>query len=94
MDSKNSTPTLYVIGTMDTKGAEIQYVAEIIRKSGLNVRTVDVSTTDATQAASATPPADISPQQLLDKAALNKNRSASLKELGSLDRAQAIEVMS
>lgn len=97
MDSKNSTPTLYVIGTMDTKGAEIQYVAEIIRKSGLNVRTVDVSTTDATQAASATPPADISPQQLLDKASLNslnKNRSASLKELGSLDRAQAIEVMS
>ncbi|MFM2216184.1 MAG: hypothetical protein RL240_502, partial [Planctomycetota bacterium] len=97
MDSKNSTPTLYVIGTMDTKGAEIQYVAEIIRKSGLNVRTVDVSTTDATQTASATPPADISPQQLLDKASLNslnKNRSASLKELGSRDRAQAIEVMS
>jgi uncharacterized protein (UPF0261 family) len=71
MDSKNSTPTLYVIGTMDTKGAEIQYVAEIIRKSGLNVRTVDVSTTDATQAATETPPADISPQQLLDKASLN-----------------------
>jgi uncharacterized protein (UPF0261 family) len=34
----------YVVGTMDTKGAELDYVAELLRAAGTDVVTVDVST--------------------------------------------------
>jgi uncharacterized protein (UPF0261 family) len=34
----------YVIGTFDTKGAELGYVADLIRAAGVPVRTVDLST--------------------------------------------------
>jgi uncharacterized protein (UPF0261 family) len=34
----------YVIGTFDTKGAELQYAAELVRAAGAAVVTVDVST--------------------------------------------------
>jgi uncharacterized protein (UPF0261 family) len=36
----------YVIGTFDTKGAELRYAAERLRAAGAEARTVDVSTTD------------------------------------------------
>ncbi|MQA11773.1 MAG: UPF0261 family protein [Pseudonocardiaceae bacterium] len=43
----------YVVGTFDTKGAELRYVAELIRATGVEVTTVDLSTGDppATEAA-------------------------------------------
>ncbi|HWC84405.1 MAG TPA: Tm-1-like ATP-binding domain-containing protein [Pseudonocardiaceae bacterium] len=34
----------YVVGTFDTKGAELAYVAELIAAAGVAVRTVDLST--------------------------------------------------
>ena len=34
----------YVVGTFDTKGAELDYVADLIRAAGVPVRTVDLST--------------------------------------------------
>ena len=36
----------YVVGTHDTKAAELSYVAALLRAAGLDVRTVDVSTSD------------------------------------------------
>src|SRR5690242_3594291 len=36
----------YVIGTHDTKGAELRHVAELLRAAGLAVTSVDVSTSD------------------------------------------------
>jgi len=35
----------YVVGTFDTKGAELRYVAGLISATGVGVRTVDLSTT-------------------------------------------------
>ena len=37
-------PLAYVIGTFDTKGAELQYAGELLRAAGAGVVTVDVST--------------------------------------------------
>ncbi|MDT7591986.1 MAG: hypothetical protein QOH45_1517, partial [Pseudonocardiales bacterium] len=51
----------YVVGTFDTKGAELRYVADLIRATGIEVRTVDLSThpegaaTDAAGDAAADP---------------------------------------
>lgn len=36
----------YVVGTFDTKGAELRYVAELVRAAGVPVTTVDLSTRD------------------------------------------------
>lgn len=47
----------WVIGTFDTKSRELTYVADLIRATGLTVRTVDVSTS----AAGGEDRADISP---------------------------------
>ncbi|MBO0876205.1 MAG: Tm-1-like ATP-binding domain-containing protein, partial [Pseudonocardia sp.] len=33
----------YVVGTFDTKGAELDYVAGLVRAAGVPVTTVDVS---------------------------------------------------
>jgi len=38
------TPAVYVIATMDTKGFELGFVAEILRRRGFCVRIVDVGT--------------------------------------------------
>jgi uncharacterized protein (UPF0261 family) len=38
--------TAYVVGTFDTKGAELNYVAELIRATRVPVTTVDLSTRD------------------------------------------------
>jgi uncharacterized protein (UPF0261 family) len=35
----------YVVGTFDTKGAELRYVAKLIAATGISVRTVDLATT-------------------------------------------------
>lgn len=38
---------VYVVGTLDTKGAELRYAAELLRKAGVKARLVDVSTGEA-----------------------------------------------
>jgi uncharacterized protein (UPF0261 family) len=40
-------PSIYLIATMDSKGHEVRYVAECIRKAGLAAVMVDVGTKDA-----------------------------------------------
>lgn len=74
---------VYVIGTMDTKGSEVGFVAEAIRKWGLNVRTVDVGTLSAPTIAP-----DIDRNTVL---AMDSEGSTSLE---GLDRGQAVERMS
>lgn len=37
-------PAIFVVATMDTKGAEAGFVAERLREAGIHVRTVDVGT--------------------------------------------------
>jgi uncharacterized protein (UPF0261 family) len=44
----------YVVGTFDTKGAELNYVADLIRSSGIPVVTVDLSTDRSAQATDVT----------------------------------------
>ncbi len=39
-----ATGTVFVVGTFDTKGTELRYVADILRERGLSVATMDVST--------------------------------------------------
>ncbi len=38
------TQSVYAVATMDTKGHELTYVAEVLRASGVNVVTLDVGT--------------------------------------------------
>lgn len=79
---------VYVIGTMDTKGSEVSFVADAIRKWGLSVRTVDVGTLSEPTIAP-----DINRSAVL---AMGPNGSASLQgpSLEGLDRGQAVERMS
>ena len=41
-----SEPIVYVAGTFDTKGAELTFMAERIASSGVNVATIDLSTSN------------------------------------------------
>jgi uncharacterized protein (UPF0261 family) len=45
----------FVIGTHDTKGAELRYVADLLRAAGVAVTSVDVSTSGAPSTADVTP---------------------------------------
>lgn len=56
---------VYAIATMDTKGQELQFVAEALRAVGITVRTVDVGTLDQ-----ATVPANITRGEVLSGASL------------------------
>lgn len=100
MDSTNaSTPSLVVIGTMDTKAAEIHYVANQIRNAGVQVRTIDVSTSQSLDVGT-----DVTPEQLLAFLINNDGVKSSspfgveiprsIEELSKLDRSRAIELMS
>ena len=53
--------TAYVVGTHDTKGRELAYVADLLRAAGVAVTTVDVSTTspDGSATAPDVPAADV-----------------------------------
>ena len=49
-----------VAGTFNTKGEELDYIADLLRKAGLRVRTIDLSTQPGEGASSADiPPADV-----------------------------------
>lgn len=45
-NSSNLVPLVYAIATMDTKGEELNFVAEQLRSQGLSVATIDVGTLD------------------------------------------------
>ncbi|OYP29381.1 Tm-1-like ATP-binding domain-containing protein [Rhodopirellula sp. MGV] len=71
-------PAIYAIATMDTKGIELDFVAQLIRDAGVLVRTLDVGTmSDPT----------VSPD--VDRATLLGSR-----RLPQGDRGEAIKVMS
>ncbi|MFX9209029.1 Tm-1-like ATP-binding domain-containing protein, partial [Acinetobacter baumannii] len=60
-------PVVLVVGTLDTKGAELRFIRDIIAGSGLRTRLVDVSTSG--RAASC----DVTAQEI----ALNHGRGGS-----------------
>lgn len=47
--------TVYVCGTLDTKGRELGYMADIVRAAGLPVKLVDLSTTSSRSSADVPP---------------------------------------
>jgi uncharacterized protein (UPF0261 family) len=47
MPGQDPGAAAYVCGTFDTKGAELHYLAGLLRAAGLPVRTVDLSTQGA-----------------------------------------------
>lgn len=51
--------TAYVVGTYDTKGRELAYVAELLRAAGVAVTTVDVSTRDPDGTGADVPPGEV-----------------------------------
>ncbi len=80
------TGSVYAIATMDTKGRELEYLAERLRATGVPVRTVDVGTLD--------PPA--CPPDI-DRATVADDDSGPLSSSTpspSKDRGQAVAAMS
>ncbi|MFT3989494.1 Tm-1-like ATP-binding domain-containing protein [Aestuariivirga sp.] len=73
---------VYVIGTCDTKGAELSYAAERVRAAGAKAVLVDISTTQSPGGA------DVSPQEV----ARSHPQGASAV-LGLGDRGQAVAAM-
>jgi len=73
---------VYVIGTCDTKGAELAYAAERVRASGAKAVVVDISTTPSPGGA------DISPQEIAES-----HPQGSSAVLGLRDRGQAVAAM-
>lgn len=73
-------PRVYAVATMDTKGAEIAFVAERIRACGVEVVTVDVGTKD--------PPVVVPEITRADVAAHSTN------VVGTTDRGTAVTAMS
>lgn len=74
---------VYAIATMDSKGAEIAYIADLIRASGQTVQLVDVGTKDP-----ATVQADIARERI---AACHPDGADQV--LGLTDRGQAVSAM-
>ncbi len=75
---------VYAIATMDTKGDELQFVADCLRRAGIAVRTVDVSTGARGIGNASSVDADVCPAEVLGW--------RSLPSTG--DRGEAIAVMS
>lgn len=73
-------PVVYLIATMDTKGLELQFVAERMRSAGVSVKTVDVGTLSTPQA-----------QPDIDRHQVSAGR---WKAGATTDRGQAVEQMS
>lgn len=76
---------VWVVGTFDTKGEELHYIAQLLRAAGLAVRTVDIGTSGV---ASPAGPADIS---AADVAAMHPLGAGAV--LGHSDRGQAVVAM-
>lgn len=63
----------YVVGTFDTKGDELHYVADAIRAAGHEVTTVDVGTSDPDARR-----ADVTPADVADRSAFTGDRGTSV----------------
>src|SRR5574340_760625 len=77
----------YVCGTLDTKGPELHYLADCLRRAGLSVSVIDVST--AAGGSSAPWPADVPATEV---AGCHPEGAGAV--LGVADRGQAITAMS
>jgi uncharacterized protein (UPF0261 family)/ABC-type branched-subunit amino acid transport system ATPase component len=67
MAQTSGPPVVLVVGTLDTKGAELRFIRDIIAENGLRTRLVDVSTSGKASAC------DVSAQEI----ALNHSRGGS-----------------
>ena len=74
-------PVVLVVGTLDTKGAELRFIRDIIADSGLRTRLVDVSTSGKASAC------DVSAQEI----ALNHGRGGS--SVFGADRGASVTAM-
>ena len=74
---------VYAIATMDTKGEELQFVADCLRKAGIDVRTVDVGT-----GSEPTVEADVSRRAVIGSSPLT-----DATDLAQLDRGSAVTRM-
>ncbi|CAN7746727.1 ABC transporter permease [Bradyrhizobium sp. LjRoot220] len=74
-------PVVLVVGTLDTKGAELRFIRDIIAKSGLRTRLVDVSTSGKASTC------DVSAQEI----ALNHGRGGS--SVFGADRGASVTAM-
>jgi uncharacterized protein (UPF0261 family) len=63
----------YVVGTFDTKGDELHYVADAIRAAGHEVTTVDVGTSDPDARR-----ADVTPADIADRTAFTGDRGTAV----------------
>jgi uncharacterized protein (UPF0261 family)/ABC-type branched-subunit amino acid transport system ATPase component len=74
-------PVVLVVGTLDTKGAELRFIRDIVAKSGLRTRLVDVSTSGKASTC------DVSAQEI----ALNHHRGGS--SVFGADRGASVTAM-
>ncbi len=74
------TRYVYAVATMDTKGEELQYLADCMRSAGAEVRTVDVSASAEGSIGSA----DVKREQLVgeDRAVLHGDRATAVTAMG------------
>ncbi|MGV3772165.1 MAG: Tm-1-like ATP-binding domain-containing protein [Verrucomicrobiales bacterium] len=77
-------PTIAILGTMDTKGVEHAFVAEIIKKRGHKVLVIDVG---ALEAPLLDP--DITREQVMSAAGLNFQEIISKRDRGDLVKAMS-----
>ena len=73
-----STGRAYVVGTFDTKGEELRYVAGLLRDAGHAVTTVDVGTTDPDAST-----ADVGPREVAGADAFTGDRGSSVSAMSA-----------
>ncbi|MCY4148906.1 MAG: ABC transporter permease [Gammaproteobacteria bacterium] len=77
----NASETIYVVGTFDTKGKELDYIGECIRNRGIKVITVDLSTSGKTSRADVPPHVVAGYYPGTSSAVFSKDRGDSVKAL-------------
>ena len=70
------TGRAYVVGTFDTKGEELRYVAGLLRDAGHEVTTVDVGTSDPDSST-----ADVGPREVAGAEAFTGDRGSSVSAM-------------
>ena len=76
---------VHAIATMDTKGQELEFLADRIRGTGVSVVTVDVGTRR---------PPTVVPDISRENVAVFLPRDSQLSDLGTMDRGEAVTAMS
>lgn len=85
MTNHDTKTAVYAVATMDTKGEEIAFVADVIRAAGHHVRTVDVGTLGPPKASP-----QISQQEVMAAVGLachSQDRGEAVTEMGNALRA-------